>query len=414
MLSRSALATAASSAAAPPAATPPAAAPLTDVPQAADGAAAAATWPAAPSGSAVLAGYAIAVVSDRRRHQVCGLLEAIGARTVAVQGVRTLSTVDDRQLRAATMRALAAPIDELVVASDFGFRSWLRMARGWQLADALTERFAAARRLASNPRAADAMREIGLDDIWSTAAGSTEELLRYLTAQPMSGRRVVLQSDNPSVAELCHALRAIGAEVEEVATYRCLPPAHADLLRRLGDQITGGQVDAVAFTSAATVENLLAQAVADHRLDELLNALSDEVPAICLGQLTAAPLEARGVPVHVPAQPFLEEFVALAAATAPRRAVRVVAGGTFLEVRGQAVVVDGELIPVQPGPIAVLRALARHPGRVLSCAEIRRATPNWAGVDDHAIEMAVSRLRRSLHESDLIQTVMKRGYRLTG
>jgi uroporphyrinogen-III synthase len=35
-------------------------------------------------------------------------------------------------------------------------------------------------------------------------------------------------------------------------------------------------------------------------------------------------------------------------------------------------------------------------------------------VDDHAIEMAVSRLRRSLHDNNLIQTVMKRGYRLAG
>ena len=67
-----------------------------------------------------------------------------------------------------------------------------------------------------------------------------------------------------------------------------------------------------------------------------------------------------------------------------------------------------------PGPIAVLRALARNPGRVLSCAEIRRATPNWAAVDDHAIEQAVSRLRRTLHHGDLIQTVMRRGYRLVG
>jgi uroporphyrinogen-III synthase len=56
--------------------------------------------------------------------------------------------------------------------------------------------------------------------------------------------------------------------------------------------------------------------------------------------------------------------------------------------------------------------LARNPGRVLSCAEIRRATPNWATVDDHAIEMAVSRLRHTLHNSGLIQTVVRRGYRL--
>ena len=360
----------------------------------------------------MLAGYTIAVASERRRHQLCGLLEAGGARTVAVQGVRAFSTVDSGQLRGDTVRVLAAPIDVLVVASDFGFRTWLRSARQWGLADELTERFAAARRLASNPRAADAIRETGLDDIWSTAAASTEELFRYLLAQPMAGRRVVVQSDAPSVAEMCHALRATGAHVLEVTTHQCVPPAHADLLRRLGDQITGGQVDAVAFTNAASVEHLLAQAVTDHRVDELLNALSDEVPPMCLGQLCAAPLLARGVPARIPVRPFLEEFVELAAATVPERAVRVFAGGLSLEVRGQAVVLDGELIPVQPGPIAVLRALARHPGRVLSCAEIRRATPGWSTVDDHAIEMAVSRLRRSLNGGDLIQTVVKRGYRL--
>ena len=362
----------------------------------------------------VLAGYAVAVASERRRHQLCALLEAAGARTVAVQGVRAFSTVDAGRLRAETMRVLAAPVGELVVASDFGFRSWLRSARQWGLADALVDRFAAARRLASTPRAADAIREIGLDEIWSTAAGSTEELFRYLLAQPMTGRRVVVQSDNPSVAEMANALRAVGADVIEVATYQCAPPAHADLLRRLGDQITGGQVDAVAFTNVASVDHLLAQAAADHRLDQLLNALSDEVAAMCLGQLCAAPLLARGVPARVPVRPFLEELVELAEATVPQRAVRVVAGGLSLEVRGQAVVLDGELIPVQSGPIAVLRALARQPGRVLSCAEIRRVTPNWASVDDHAIEMAVSRLRRSLHDSDLIQTVVKRGYRLGG
>ncbi len=60
------------------------------------------------------------------------------------------------------------------------------------------------------------------------------------------------------------------------------------------------------------------------------------------------------------------------------------------------------------------RVDVRETGRVLSCAEIRRATPSWAAVDDHAIEMAVSRLRRTLHDGQLIQTVMRRGYRLAG
>jgi uroporphyrinogen-III synthase len=88
-----------------------------------------------------------------------------------------------------------------------------------------------------------------------------------------------------------------------------------------------------------------------------------------------------------------------------------------IEIRGQAVVVGGRLIAVQPGPLSVLRALASRPGRLLSAAEIRSIIPHSPPIDDHAIEMAVSRLRGSLSDSaldgrELVQTVMKRGYRL--
>src|SRR5205085_491359 len=159
---------------------------------------------APPAGIAPLAGYTVAVASDRRRHALAGLLEAAGARTVGIQAVRAYSAADDPSVRAATRDALAGPIDELVVAADFG-------------------------------------------------------------------------------------LRGRGAEVVEVCTYQCAPPVHADLLRRFGDQIVNRQVDAVVFTGAPAVEHVLAQAAVDHRRDDVLNALADEVPAVCLGELTAAP-----------------------------------------------------------------------------------------------------------------------------
>jgi len=54
---------------------------------------------------------------------------------------------------------------------------------------------------------------------------------------------------------------------------------------------------------------------------------------------------------------------------------------------------------------------------VVSPAEIRVESPAWSEVDDHAIEMAVSRPRRAFHGTplagvDLIRTVVRRGYRL--
>jgi uroporphyrinogen-III synthase len=367
---------------------------------------------APPAGIAPLAGYTIAVASDRRRHPLAALLEAAGAKVAGVQAIRAVSQVDETVVRVATEEVPTGPIDELLVASDFGFRAWLRAARGWGLAEPLIASFGTARLLASNPRAADALRELGLTEIWSTAAASTEELVRYLFAQPLPGKRIVVQSDGVGVAELCHALRAAGAGVVEVRTYGYQPPAHADLLRRLGDQVINRQVDAVAFIAAPAVEYLLAQASADHRRDHVLNGLTDEVPALCLGELTAGPLRAAGVDALVPTAPFLEELVVLAGTAVPKQAVRLQTPRYRMEVRGQAVVLGDELIAVPPGPITVLRALARHPGQVLSCADIRRVAPSWSDVDDHAIEMVVSRLRRILGDSDLIQTVMKRGYRL--
>jgi uroporphyrinogen-III synthase len=359
-----------------------------------------------------LAGYSVALATERRRPDLAKVLEAAGARVNAVQTVQVVSQPDEVALRAATLACLAAPIDELVVSSAFGFRGWLTIARQWHLADALIAAFAAARLLARDPRAADSLREIGMTEIWSTAAASTEELLRYLLAQDLTDRRVVVQVDSPSLRELCLSLHEHGANVVEVPTYRTLPPSYSDPLRRLIDQIVRRQVDAVALTDPPTTDNLLHLATREERDADLLNALCEDVLAVCLGPLTATPLLAHGVQPLVGREGYVEDIAATLLATLPTRAVRVDLGEHRLEVRGQAVVIDDRLIHVQAVPIAVLRALARNPGHVLSCAEIRRGMPTGAGIDDHAVEMAVSRLRRSLRGADLIQTVMKRGYRL--
>jgi uroporphyrinogen-III synthase len=66
---------------------------------------------------------------------------------------------------------------------------------------------------------------------------------------------------------------------------------------------------------------------------------------------------------------------------------------------------------IPPAGMAMLRALARRPGRVVSRAELLAALPGGGG-DEHAVETAMTRLRAALGEPRLVQTVVKRGYRL--
>ena len=364
-----------------------------------------------------LAGFRVAVAGDRRRHELAELIEEYGARAVCVQAVRPVAQPDVAAVTAATVRCLAEPVHEVVVSSAFGLRTWLGIARRAGLADALVAQLAQARLLARDTRAADELRELGLSQIWSTATPTTEDLFRYLSAQPVIGRRVVAQLDNQSQRELCDALRTAGATVVEIGTARAERPNHLDILRRLSDLVIRRQVDAVALTSEAATRNLLWQAGTDDTLSELLNALVADVTPACLGPLTAAPLRAHGVAPLIAPAPMMRSLAGLLAAELPRRTLTLRAGGYPIEVRGQAIVVAGRLVPMQPGPVAVLRALAQRPGHVLSSAEIRALVPGWSTVDDHAIEMAVSRLRRTLAETglddlDIVHTVMKRGYRL--
>jgi uroporphyrinogen-III synthase len=60
--------------------------------------------------------------------------------------------------------------------------------------------------------------------------------------------------------------------------------------------------------------------------------------------------------------------------------------------------------------MAVLRALADRPGLVVSRPALLAALPG-AG-EEHAVETAVARLRSALGQPGLVQTVVKRGYRL--
>ena len=78
-------------------------------------------------------------------------------------------------------------------------------------------------------------------------------------------------------------------------------------------------------------------------------------------------------------------------ARVPERDPVLRVGDHTLQVRGFAAVLDGRVVELAPGPMAVLRELARDPGRVVPRPELIDRLPG--GGDGHAVEMAVARLR---------------------
>jgi len=358
--------------------------------------------------TASLSGYTIGVTADRRRDELAGLLESRGARVVLAPALRIVPIADDAELKAATRACLDTPPDIVLVNTGIGMRGWLEAADSWGLVEPLRAVLARAYLVARGPKARAAIRSAGLHDQWSPEGEGYEEVVDHLTARGIAGLTVAMQLHGESQPEYTEALEEAGARVIEVPVYRWAPPTDAAPLHRLVDLITGRLVDAVTFTAAPAVNALLR--AAGPASDALLDALRTHVLTACVGPVTAAPLRRYDIPVVSPARARLSALVRTIVEELPKRAVSLEVAGHSLTLRGHAAIVDGELRPLAPAPMAVLRALAASPGRVLSRAALLHALPR--GADEHAVEMAVARLRAGLAAPGVIQTVVKRGYRL--
>ncbi|MFC0007091.1 uroporphyrinogen-III synthase [Micromonospora siamensis] len=361
-----------------------------------------------PATGTELAGFTIGVTADRRRDELATLLERRGARVVLAPALRIVPLADDTDLREATRACLDRPPDVLVANTGIGMRGWLEAAEGWGLAEPLRGALGQAYVVARGSRARAAIRAAGLRHHWSPATESSAEVVEHLRRRGVAGQVVAVQLHGDRQPEWTEALQEAGATVVEVPVYRWAPPADPAPLHRLVDLVAGRLVDAVTFTSAPAAEALLR--AAGDRTETVLAAFRGDVLAGCVGAVTAEPLVRRGVPVSAPSRARLGALVRTIVDELPRRTTTVRAAGHLLTLRGHAAVVDGELRPLAPAPMAVLRALARVPGKVLSRTTLLRTLPR--GADEHAVEMAVARLRAGLRAPTVVQTVVKRGYRL--
>nr|WP_324962395.1 uroporphyrinogen-III synthase [Streptomyces formicae] len=358
-----------------------------------------------------LAGFTVGVTAARRADELGALLQRRGATVLHAPALRIVPLADDGELLTATKELIGHAPDVVIATTAIGFRGWIEAADGWGLGEALVTCLRGVELLARGPKVKGAVRAAGLTEEWSPSSESMAEVLDRLLGQGVAGRRVALQLHGEPLPGFVEALRAGGAEVVSVPVYRWLPPEDLAPVDRLLDATVARGVDALTFTSAPAVASLLARADERGMREELLAALGRDVLAACVGSVTALPLQSLGVDTVQPERFRIGPLVQLLCRELPARARVLPVAGHRVEIRGHAVLVDDELRPLPPAGMALLRALARRPGWVVARAELLRALPG-AGSDEHAVETAMARLRTALGAPKLIQTVVKRGYRL--
>lgn len=252
----------------------------------------------APSALAPLAGKRVLVT--RTRAQASTLAEVLrleGAHPLLLPAIEL-----DRRVDAAATARVARALTE----GAYGWTVFTSPNAVDTFLDALFEAGGDARSLARTRIAAigaateHALRARGLraDLVPAEAVG---EALGSALAPHVAGGRVLLPRAEGARDVLPAALRAAGAEVDELTLYLAAPPADppAEVLAA----VRAGQVDVAMFTSSSTVTNLAKMLGGD------LSSLRGAVIA-CIGPVVAETARERGLTVDVVAEPHtIEELV---------------------------------------------------------------------------------------------------------
>ncbi len=266
--------------------------------------------------------------------------------------------------------------------------------------------------LVRGPKARGGVRAAGLMDRGMSERETTASLVDMALDRFPAPSTIAIQLHGYTDEVQLDRMRAAGHTVLTVAPYRWLTAdTHDPRIERLIDAIAADSLDALTFTSAPAADALLSTAEALGRGAELVEGLRTHVLVVAVGTVTAAPLVAAGVPVIWPDRFRMGALIRLVCERLEQDSTRrlITAHGEVV-LRGSVLEVGGERVSLPPTPLALFRTLMAASGGVVSRGDLSRSTVTQ--LDDHALEVALSRLRQAVPERALIQTVIKRGYRL--
>jgi uroporphyrinogen-III synthase len=139
-------------------------------------------------------------------------------------------------------------------------------------------------------------------DLRAAAPFTTQTVLSALSDVPIKDSKVLVQRYGATNQELHDALRARGAAVREITTYRWSLPSNIQPLIELLEALAQRRVDAVVFTSAVQIHNLYAVAEGAQRAAQLIDALGRTIVA-SIGPVCSRALRHHGVEPSLEASP---------------------------------------------------------------------------------------------------------------
>lgn len=248
-------------------------------------------------------GKCVGVLESRFGEHLADLLRRQGAQVLHAPALAELPDVDDQQIAELVDSLIERPAGLYLFQTGVGTRALFEALDRLGRTPDFVALLAQARVGVRGPKPVAVLRGRRIRmDYEAASPYTTAELLAAIGAFDMHDQRVVVQRYGDSNTGLTQALATRGATVVEVAAYRWAMPEDVAPMEGLLEALGQGQLNAVVFTSASQLHNLLELARRKGMAEALPSMLNATLVA-SIGPVCSEALRNAGIVVALEASP---------------------------------------------------------------------------------------------------------------
>ncbi len=254
-----------------------------------------------------LEGITVVSFESRLAEETADLIEKQGGRAISAPSMQEIPLERHHDVLAFGERLFRGDVDVLILLTGVGTRMLVEALETKYDLDAILARLDETILLARGPKPVRALRVLGLQaDLKVPEPNTWRELVELVDSaevlQPVAGKRFAVQEYGVSNEKLVEALRARGAEVEQVSIYRWEFPDDLSPLRRGMEAVIDRTAQIALFTSRTQVDHLMELAEKEGKVGEVKRALTEafvgSIGPVCTEGLRSYGIEPDFEPKH--------------------------------------------------------------------------------------------------------------------
>jgi len=245
----------------------------------------------------------VAILESRLGRQLADLVEKHGGRPMLAPALAEVPDVDHARIAQLLGELESHPPKAAIFQTGVGTQALFAATDSLGMTPMFLGLLASCVVVARGPKPTGALRSRAVRiDRSAKEPYTTVQVLESVEDVSFRGECVAVQRYGETNVELEKALRAKGADVVEIPTYRWALPEDTRPLEELLAALQSAQVDATVFTSASQAHNLFALARKLGKQGPLAANLSRTLVA-SIGPVCSAALREHGVRIALEAKP---------------------------------------------------------------------------------------------------------------